>query len=185
MDIDATSKVIAFCLFVYFIICFFKGFITCKSPYTFSDNFDLGYVKSNQKNISARIPVKKIIYHHNDKQEVNNLEKEIIFLKKQINNLLLKQNKNNDSGTKTKQRQVKTNDYKSPQQKPEPQIQEQPKEQNLTSNIIIEECIQALITLGYKNKSAKQEVQKFLTNNKVETAEQFVVDFFKRGGKND
>jgi len=46
---------------------------------------------------------------------------------------------------------------------------------------LIRECESALVTLGLKKKDAKQEVLNFFNKKKVDSVEEFVVEYFKKG----
>ena len=46
---------------------------------------------------------------------------------------------------------------------------------------LVRECESALVTLGFKKKEAKQEVLNFLNKKKVDSVEEFVVEYFKKG----
>lgn len=62
--------------------------------------------------------------------------------------------------------------------------QQQSKREQKKVNPIYNDCVDALVALGYKKNDAKQSVDQFFKNNKVDSIEQFIVDFFKKD-KND
>lgn len=55
------------------------------------------------------------------------------------------------------------------------------KEETAVNPKLIRECESALVTLGFKKKEAKQEVLDFLKNKKIDSVEEFVVEYFKKG----
>ena len=64
------------------------------------------------------------------------------------------------------------------------QKQRQSKQEQKKVNPIYNDCIDALVALGYKKNDAKQSVGHFFRSNKIDSVEQFIVDFFKKD-KND
>ena len=150
--------ILGFGFFAYIVICFINGLFG-KAEFTpISDNFRIGYIEKQEPIIIER-QVKVPVYKK-QKPIVKTVYKEdnkkVRSLEKQIETL-------------SKQIEILRSKDKEPEVK--------------QNNSIYNDCVDALVALGYKKTIAKEEVKEFLSKNDIDSIEQFIVAFFKKDKK--
>lgn len=159
---------------IYLFCCFFAGLFRIKSFGTISDKFEIGYIEpiQNQQTESRintaieTVYVEKPIYKdrvvYKDrpvtvyKERVVKDTAEISKLKNEIAILSSKISK-----LKSEQIVVKTQEQK-----------EHP---------LYRDCVDAAVALGCKKREAEKGVREFLKNVDVDSIEEFIVKYFKKG----
>jgi hypothetical protein len=144
--------ILAFGFLAYISICFVHGLTGKKEFMPVSDNFKLGYIERKEPTVIEK-PV--VIYKE---KKVKDKQQEV-----KIRNL-------------EKQLEILAKRLKTAESKQEQKQQQQPK-----VNQLQQDCIDALIALGCKKTEAKNGVELFFKNNNVDSIEEFIVQYFKKG----
>jgi hypothetical protein len=169
MTVDFLAAILSTVFILYIIYCFILGY-SGKSNVHLSDNFDIGYIKQEPRFVISAPLVKKVTCKNDSKElleEINSLRNEIRNLKR--------------SRQQPQQQQYESRPELAPKfHQPSPLKTETPQQ---CYGPFYEECVQTLVTLGYKTKVAKNEVKKFFETNKATSTEEFVLEFFKKGKK--
>lgn len=158
------SFVISLILSVYWAYCFIAGSLgKSTNNITISDNFDIGYIRKSQ-------PVEVCL----DDSRIQELE----FKVKQLTNQLKQQVKQKQPVVKQKPT------VKQQQPKPSKPVNtvkvKELKKQQPQGSPLLDECVAALIALGYKDKTAKEQATSFLNRNTVKSVEEFIIKFFRK-----
>ncbi len=145
---------LSFILINYFILNFAIGYFSENKidiP-KIKDTYQLGYIELDNK-LTKLEKKQKCPSFVTEKKEIKELKTQIENLNKLINN-------QNKVVKKEKSIPVSTNI------KP-------------TNTKLYDECVQSLVVLGTKKKTAKEEVDKYFINHQVNTVEEFINNFFK------
>ena len=148
-------------------VCGVTGIVKYK-PIKISDDFEIGYIKPvntnsvnysvtfdfDHKPVTTKTPKKLKHVSKKTKQNDNTtlLLKQIEDLQKQVDKLSAKQSK--------------------PPKSSKQKVEHTPLQQD---------CVDALVTLGYKPNVAKESAISFLSKNNIDSVEQFIVEYFKKG----
>jgi hypothetical protein len=155
------SAIVSISLSLYWIYCFLAG---CSGRYkgamVISDEFDIGYVRSVEP--ATKVGVSN---NHPDSKRIKELERKIELLN----------NKIKQKPKEFKQPKVVTTQKPAKPAKPQVQVKEE--------SSLQKECTLALVTLGFKEKQAKQSAMNFLNNNDIDSVEEFVLKFFSNKDK--
>lgn len=158
------SFIICLILSIYWVYCFIAGSLgKSTNSIAISDNFDIGYIRRPQ-------PIEIAV----DNSRVEELELRVKQLSAQ-----LRQQVRQKQPTKTQSPVVKQQQPK--QSKPVNTVKVQElKKQQPQHNPFLDECVAALIALGYKDKVAKEQATSFLSKNSIKSVEEFVIKFFRK-----
>lgn len=172
---ETTVAIFGVSFIVFVTVCFLAGFLG-NSFKPISDKFEIGYIKPIQgqqaesrvntivKTVYVEKPIykDKIVYKDKpvtvhkervvkDTAEISKLKNEIEILNSKISKLKIEQISSN------KQKQ---------EQKEHP---------------LYRDCVDAAIALGCKKREAEKGVSEFLKNVNVDSIEEFIVKYFKKG----
>ena len=162
------ATIIATTFFAVFVAtCFILGCYSNKvkpSKFKFTDKFDLGYVED-----SPQTPVNVSISEVADEGMIK-MEQQIRTLQTQISKI-------EKRATKKK----KKADPMEPLTSAKNSDDKKKKKTNEKNKKLENECITALMSLGYKRKTvAREDVVEFLSEHDISSAEQFIAEFFKK-----
>lgn len=153
------SSIIIACV-VFSFISGLTGLIKFK-PLT--DKVNIGYIERDVQIVEVKQPP-VVVYkksppkiktvYKEDTRKVKSLEKQVSTLQQRINKL-------------------QTKPVKTPAQ---------PKQQRVETKThpLFNDCIDALVALGYKRQIAKQDATAFFAVNNIDSIEEFIVSFFKK-----
>ena len=168
------AVIATFSIIIYVFSCLLYGMISDNvKPLKFSDKFDLGYIEDREEKPTAPaktiVTVSKTVKKKPVPQKPKTTREQLVISKmeKKLNALqskltkFEKEKKNIVSNTKIKKSAPKKAELKDPR--------------------LFDECVSVLMTLGYKRRTiAKRDVEEFLSNNNISSAEQFLEEFFNR-----
>jgi hypothetical protein len=156
------ALIISSVIIAYVVFCFISGLTGFIKFKPLTDKVDVGYIKHDVQVVEVKQPP-VVIYkksppkiktvYKEDTKKVKLLEKQVSTLRRRINKI---------------------------ESKPVVQPPKQERTETKTPHPLFNDFVDALVALGYKKTSAKQEVVNYLSKNSVNSIEEFIVDFFKK-----
>jgi len=158
---------------IYLFCCFFAGFFRIKSFSTISDKFEIDYIEPIQnQQIESRNTTVETVYIEKPiyKDRIVYKDKPVTVYKERVvkDTTEISKLKNEIAILNSKISKLKSE-----------QIVVRTQEQK--EHPLYRDCVDAAVALGCKKREAEKGVREFFATNNVDSIEEFIVKYFKRG----